>query len=1022
MQRSGSIFRMARTTAMASMTVMVSLTAVLFASRGSSLSAQQAGPDQTPAFRSGIEVVTVDVGVVDKHGLPLRGLTPADFVVTVAGQPRRVVTVEFVDRASAHAAGRSAPEVTPVSTNEGSGTGRLFAFIVDQNTLDLGSARRVAAATGPFFSQLTFADRSALMLLPLGPNVAFTWAHDRVKDGLQRVAGMGRPSTGWDYGSLADARDIANRNFLSLSAMGARECGSISASGIGSAPSSPGSGIASPPSGSPAPGGDTPPGGGTSPGGGTQPGGGTGGSGTPAPAGGSSTGGGGSGSQRSGSFGGGFGLNSCTRDIQMQAESAWRSAQMNSLASISALRQFLAMLGRVRGDKTVILVSGGWPLDDREEMSILSQVAADAAAARATVFSVFVPASSFSADRRFMTSTPLADNYLHLGPLETLAGMTGGGSFRAEVGAEAVFERLARELAGYYRIGIEKDPTDRDGKGRRMKVQVPRADATVRAREIFDVRTYEDRDWAARLASAVDGPIPATDVGLRVTSYLSADPDDGSRRRLLVSGEALRAQPGEATLRLLVSDLQGKKITAGEVPLAHADGDSLPFSTNIAVPPGTYIVRVAVIDSAGRVGSVDHRVEARDVPLGALNATGPVLVRVPRDSESEPRLALDGVRQDERLAIEVDLEGDKARLEGAGVEFEIAATSDGPALVHAPAALSPGPREGSMFAQGVADMRVLPPGAYVIRARVTSGSEALGDVRRGFAVMEAPRLVAVPAVPSATIAGHTTTPRPVGRLPVVAPPKFVLNEVLSPPILGAFLDRVAARPDASSPAVHELLERARTTGLGGLVVSDAVAAKAPAGAFLKGLTLLSERKLEAAAGAFRDAMRESADFYPAMVYLGACYAAGGKDKEAAGAWRTALIREGDAPALHIMLADALLRQNRGDLAVEGLETARARWPEDQELKRRFAVAALLAGQPAKGLQALDELVEKRAEDEPSLALGLLMLYEAFESRQPIETADQDRARMLRLAGAYRTRGGPSLALIDTWVAAATRKE
>ena len=211
---------------------------------------------------------------------------------------------------------------------------------------------------------------------------------------------------------------------------------------------------------------------------------------------------------------------------------------MNSLASISALRQFLGMLGRVGGDKTVILISGGWPLDERDEISLVSTVAAEASAARATVFSIFVPTPIFSADRRTMTSTPLADNYLYSGPLETLAAMTGGGSFRAEVAAESAFERLGRELAGYYRIGIEKDPADADAKSRRLKVQVLRASATVRARDIFDVRTYEDRDWAARLATAIDGPVIATDLGLRVTSYLSADPEDSSRLRVLVSGEA----------------------------------------------------------------------------------------------------------------------------------------------------------------------------------------------------------------------------------------------------------------------------------------------------------------------------------------------------------------------------------------------------------------------------------------------------------------------------------------------------
>lgn len=1001
------------TTGSGSIFAMTVTAASLLAGGGPLLSAQEARPGQTSAFRSGIEAVTVDVGVVDKQGQPLRGLTATDFVVTVGGQARHVVTAEFIDRAGPGPAASLQPEVPAISTNEGGGRGRLFAFIVDQNTLDMGSARRVTTAAGPFLSRLTFADRSALMVMPVGPTVSFTWAHDRVRQGLQKVVGMGRPPTGWDYGSLADARDISNRNLIALRSIGERECGTQSASsGFGSSPVGPTSGGASPPTTAPgAPSGGTPPGGET---GGT-------GAGTTPPAGAAPTGGG-SGNSRPNTSGV-FGMNSCTRDIQMQAESTWRTAQMNSQASLSALRQFLEMLGRIRGDKTVILISGGWPMDDRDQIPMLMSVAADAAAARATFFTMFVPPSSFSADRRIMTSTPLADSYLHSGPLETLASMTGGGSFRAEVGAEAVFDRLGRELSGYYRIGIEKDASDGDGKLRRMKVQVSRSGLTVRAREIFDVRTYEDRNWAARLGSAMDGPV-ATEVGLRVTSYLSTDPDDGSRLRLLLSGEASRVGPGEATLSLLVNDLQGRKITSGEVPLAHGKEDTVPFSSNIPVPPGSYIVRVGVMDSGGRVGSVDHRVDVEDVSLGALSATGPVLVRVPGPGQGDARIALDSVRQDERLALEIDLEGDKGRLEATDVEFEISATADGPALLHATAAISPGTRAGSVVAQGVTDMRVLPPGAYVVRARVSSGTDvvSVGEMRRAFSVIAAPRILAEPsaASTSTTVAGRTPVARPISRLPVVAVSPFALDQVLSPPVLGVFLDRVAARSDASSPAMRTLLDRARTTGVGGLEVSDAQAEAAPVAAFLKGLTLLSQNKPEPAAAQFRSAMRD-ADFYQAMVYLGACYAAGGKDKEAAGVWRTALIREGDAVPLHAMLADAFLRQGRGDLAVADLGTARARWPEDQGLKRRFAVAALLAGQQAEGLRALDELIEKRADDESSLALALLTLYEAFESRRPIETVDQDRARMVRLADAYRTRGGPSLALIDTWVTAATRK-
>ena len=66
--------------------------------------------------------------------------------------------------------------------------------------------------------------------------------------------------------------------------------------------------------------------------------------------------------------------------------------------------------------------------------------------------------------------------------------MTGGGWYRAEVGAEAAFERLGRELSGYYRVGDRGDPSDAGAKDRHMKVQVARTGLTVHAREIFDVQ------------------------------------------------------------------------------------------------------------------------------------------------------------------------------------------------------------------------------------------------------------------------------------------------------------------------------------------------------------------------------------------------------------------------------------------------------------------------------------------------------------------------------------------------------
>lgn len=173
------------------------LSAVLLACAGgifvTHLNAQQAGSGQLPAFRSGVELVTVDVGVVEKSGQPVRGLKAQDFVVTVGGRTRRVVTAEFIDTAEAGASGRRT-NIVPVSTNEGGGTGRVVVFVVDSNTLETVGESESRKELRSAFPDLTCVTRGA--------------------------------ATTWEYGSLAEARDIATRGGFALRDVGSRECGS----------------------------------------------------------------------------------------------------------------------------------------------------------------------------------------------------------------------------------------------------------------------------------------------------------------------------------------------------------------------------------------------------------------------------------------------------------------------------------------------------------------------------------------------------------------------------------------------------------------------------------------------------------------------------------------------------------------------------------------------------------------------------------------------------------------------------
>lgn len=61
------------------------------------LYAQSAAPQQPPQFRTGVDVVQLDVSVLDKNRRPIKGLTQSDFTVLENGKPQPVVAFAPVD-------------------------------------------------------------------------------------------------------------------------------------------------------------------------------------------------------------------------------------------------------------------------------------------------------------------------------------------------------------------------------------------------------------------------------------------------------------------------------------------------------------------------------------------------------------------------------------------------------------------------------------------------------------------------------------------------------------------------------------------------------------------------------------------------------------------------------------------------------------------------------------------------------------------------------------------------------------
>jgi VWFA-related protein len=187
----------------------------------------QSPPQQAPpTFRTGVDLVAVDVSVVDSTGRPVRELEARDFQLKVDGRARRIASVQYVSQEIAPGTPLSeAPTVTPFSSNDGMGGGRLVMVIVDQGNIGAGSGRIVLATISRFLSRLGPGDRAALAILPGGMVVNFTRHLALVRDGVGKVMGTNVPIGQGRRMGLSEALAIERRDPGALQDVVDRECG-----------------------------------------------------------------------------------------------------------------------------------------------------------------------------------------------------------------------------------------------------------------------------------------------------------------------------------------------------------------------------------------------------------------------------------------------------------------------------------------------------------------------------------------------------------------------------------------------------------------------------------------------------------------------------------------------------------------------------------------------------------------------------------------------------------------------------
>jgi VWFA-related protein len=693
----------------------------------------------------------------------------------------------------------------------------------------------------------------------------------------------------------------------------------------------------------------------------------------------------------------------CITELTIEAQNRAQFIKAQTTNSLTALRRLLEGLAKVKGPKTLILLTEGLILD--RTLSDVAWVSNVTAAARASIYGVVLDDAFTNMDtsQRRISPTTTEDRRLRLEGIDALVGLSRGSTQLVSGGSTVAFERLSRELTGYYLLGFEPDKAEHDGKPHRIAVKVRRPGVEMRARRSFTVNPSANAMRAddEALAEVLRDPLLATDVRLRLAAYRFPDPATGKVRLLMTAGLGL---PGDdspvAGVGFKLINEEGELVASGFDAPGKRTGRDHRWNGSVVVDPGTYLLKLAAVDIDGRRGSVEHRLKADVTTVGEL-VVGDLMLSEQTEAgaegvkpEIEPRVTGGEVNG----YVEV-VGKESTALDGASVRFEVASDANGPALVGEALQLIETKSPSRRIGRASVPLADLPPGAYVARAIVSVGGKPVGRVLREFTFAPSSETRALGTGGASSLAWtktaftreRTLEPDLIGR--ILAP---LAQATLSPPV-------AAAAADARRGAVDGLDDALRN------VKDDSAAAS-----LLYGLGLYARGDIEPAAALFRKAIRADGDLAAAAFYLGACYAAGGRDREAVGAWQTTLATDQADPAVFAMTSDAYLRLRDFDAALDVAREAATTWPESAAAQRQLIRAAALAGRAEEALQHIDEYIVGHPTDHEVLLLGMKVLYDAAADGRPVGAAVDDRARYDRYLKSYRAAKGPEVALAERW--------
>jgi hypothetical protein len=565
-----------------------------------------------------------------------------------------------------------------------------------------------------------------------------------------------------------------------------------------------------------------------------------------------------------------------------------------------------------------------------------------------------------------------------------LAGVSRGTLFTVNDSGTALFERIESELSGYYLVGVESDPRDRDGKAHPVRVDVSRRGALVRSRRQLVTLSADQK--AARsphqaVASALSSPLLASALPLRVASFGLQGPERDKVQMLIHADIGTDYSVSRAiSLGYVISDKDGRIVGSSAVdarlpPVMNGVPSPLQYTMGASLAPGTYTLKLAVTEG-DRTGSIEHPIHAA--------------LPDPASGVALSELMVGGVTEVAELlrptvGYEVTyglvhgyMEAYGPTLESVTMEYEIAKDVDGPALLNFDVQPRPAGEARAIFSH-VMPVRALPPGKYVLRAILSAGGRSMKTLARPFEIAQ-PRVLMTSADGVGATFLDTELFLPVDDAMFV--PAFRREQVIEPATVEPFRARVGAAAQSD---------------------------------FDRGVGLLAAGDYPKAEAAFKQAISPDEDSTAPLTYLAASFAASGHDTEAASAWQTALVDGDEFPEIYQWLGDALLRVHDLLQARTILEEAIGKWPADSRFAKPLALLYATFGRGREAVRTLERYLSERHDDRDAYYMGVQWLYTVHSSGTFVHSRTEDVKLAHAYADAYAKASGPQAALVKQWV-------